>query len=193
MKIFRYHFSDYLWLYLVAVFAWLIIFGFYWLLSKKAAGNHLPYFLMVAIAFSFLGLTIGIHIGLSVSPVVGIIIPSLLTFIGGFVIYVFVFTDKSKLQDGFVLLIILTSLCFFLMLGSDYACSVRNDYEAKLQNYLYNQKKDFEYFKSELAKGNVRMEGEADSLKRHTAHPAPDSLDKKIFDQILKEKQSKQH
>ena len=163
---FNYPFSDYLWLYLLAIIFWCLVFGIVRLTKKMAQKNSLFYFLLLAIAFSFLGLTIGIHIGLSESPVIGVIIPALLTFIGGIMIYAFVFSDKHKMQDGYVLLVIMISLSFFLMLGSDYACSVRVDYDAKEQDYLYAQKKDFEIFKSELEKGNLNQEtptGKADS------------------------------
>jgi hypothetical protein len=189
---FKYQFSDYLWLYLVAVVAWVLIFGMYRLLKRGTAKNTIVYFLLVAIAFSFLGLTIGIHIGLSESPVIGVIIPALLTFIGGFMLYVFVFTDKSKVQDGFVLLIIMISLCFFLMIGSDYACTVRVNYDAKLQDYLYNQKKDFEYFKSELAKGHVQMRGaplpaSTDSSTKVPVSQPSNSTDQDLFNQFKKQ------
>jgi hypothetical protein len=155
---FQYPFSDYLWLYLLAIVFWSLVFGIIRIVKRQIARNNVFYFLLLSVAFSFLGLTIGIHIGLSESPVIGVIIPALLTFIGGIMIYAFVFTDKHKMQDGYVLLTIMISLSFFLMMGSDYACSVRTDYDAKEQDYLYAQKKDFQIFENELAKGKLNQE-----------------------------------
>ncbi len=188
MKLFQYHFSDYLWLYLVAVVVWCSLFGIFRLFKRGPAAKNTAYFLLVAIAFSFLGLTIGLHIGLSESPVIGLVIPALLTFIGGFMVYVFVFTDKSKLQDGFVLLIIMISLCFFLMLGSNYASSVRSEYDRQLQDYLYDQKKDFEFFKSQLVKGNVKMESDTTATSGLKSGDLPNESDKKLFEKLNKNK-----
>lgn len=166
---FKYNFSDYLWLYLLAVIAWAVIFSIVRGISKQVSRGNIFYFLLLAIAFSFLGLTIGIHIGLSESPVIGLIIPALLTFIGGLMIYAFIFADKSKIQDGYVLLVILISLSFFLMLGSDYACSARTDYDARQQDYQLQQKRYFELFTDSLSKSKGHMEQPAAATKIDTA------------------------
>ena len=52
--------------------------------------------LLVVICFSFLGLSIGLLIGLSQSPVVQVAIPGLLTFYGGFITFLFA---KDSFKD----------------------------------------------------------------------------------------------
>ena len=51
-------------------------------------------------SFSFLGLTVGLMSGLSKSPVVGVIIPSILTFYGGVIYYLFLFSNKENKNEN---------------------------------------------------------------------------------------------
>jgi len=174
---FKYSFSDYLWLYGVAIVFWAIVFLILRLFNKNIGIIVICYCLLLSIAFSFLGLTIGILIGLSESPVIGLIIPALLTFFGGFIIYAFVFASKKKIEDGYVLLLILLSVSFFLMLGSDYGGSARCDYDAKESEYEYAQKKDFELFKH-----NLSIEPQRSDMPTQTT----DTATKSLFEGIMK-------
>ncbi|HTE01632.1 MAG TPA: hypothetical protein VK668_20230 [Mucilaginibacter sp.] len=174
---FKYAFSDYFWLYLLAIAFWSIVFAIIHVCNKSILKNNLYYFLLLAISFSFLGLTIGILIGLSESPVIGLIIPALLTFFGGFIIYAFVFAAKKSVQDGYVLLIILLCVSFFLMLGSDYGGRIRCEYDAQETEYKYYQKKDFELFKHNLSLQNGPTEGPV---------AIADTSTKNLFNTIIK-------
>ncbi|MBL7743879.1 MAG: hypothetical protein JNN00_10440, partial [Chitinophagaceae bacterium] len=54
---------------------------------------------LVMLCFSFLGLSIGLLVGLSQSPVVNVTIPALFTFYGGFITYLFA-KDSFKDDEG---------------------------------------------------------------------------------------------
>ncbi len=129
---------------------------------------RIVYFLLIALSFSFLGLSIGILIGSSVSPVIGVIIPALLTFFGGFVTYVFIFKGNS-LNDGYAVATIISSLSFFLILGADYAASMRVRYEKELRLFDENQKRQFEVFKYNLGKGEKVVEASGINLGPNNA------------------------
>jgi hypothetical protein len=55
--------------------------------------------ILLMLCFSFLGLSIGLLVGLSQSPVVNVTIPALFTFYGGFITYLFA-KDSFKDDEG---------------------------------------------------------------------------------------------
>jgi hypothetical protein len=67
------------------------------------------------VCFSFLGLSIGLLVGLSQSPVVHATIPALLTFYGGFITFLFA-KDSFKDEEGklAVLLSAIVVSCFLI-------------------------------------------------------------------------------
>lgn len=81
-----------------------------------------PYFfdvntLLLVLAFSFLGFTIGILIGLSQSPVVGATIPALLTFYGGFLTYLFAKDEFKKTSARNAIVISVIAVSVFVIYG----------------------------------------------------------------------------
>lgn len=74
------------------------------ILAKLSGKPFIPYLfklstLLVMFCFSYLGLSIGLLIGLSQSPVVNVTIPALLTFYGGFITYLLA-KDNFKDEEG---------------------------------------------------------------------------------------------
>lgn len=126
----KFSLSDFYYLYIytaiiLAIFFCLLFFlQKHSKLEKKKRIQILIYFYGLSLGFSFLGLTTGLLIGLSKSPVVGVVIPALLTFFGGFVTYSFIFAQK-KYEDGYVMIVILLCVSFSLILGVDYGTSIR--------------------------------------------------------------------
>lgn len=81
--------------------------------------------LLLVVAFSFLGYTIGLLIGLSQSPVVQAAIPALLTFYGGFITYLFAKESvKSEAKTAIILSVIAVS--FFLIYGVEIGSLEKN-------------------------------------------------------------------
>jgi hypothetical protein len=180
----KYKISDYYWLYAFCIIFWALLYFILKLILYKRKrleylSNRLTFFLFLSIAFSFLGLSTGILIGLSLSPVIGVVIPALLTFFGGFMTYIFVF-GKKAIEDGYVMMTIAITLSFFLILGSDYSASMRITYERELKIYEENQKKEFEIFKSNLSKPNVEFVSPSSDKKAETQAPM-DTMQKTEF------------
>lgn len=166
---------DYMYFYPLTLLFWAAVFGVTWFVKKQTAGKYLSFYFLLAVSFSFLGLTIGIMVGLSESPVIGVVLPALLTFIGGFIIYAFVFSDNSKLGNGYVLMLILISLSFFLMLGSGYSSISRSIFDSHEKEYEFQQKLYFEFYQDSLKK--------AQSLNQ--AVSAPDTQAQSIVKMVL--------
>ena len=70
----------------------------------------------VSIGFSFLGLTMGLFTGLSMTPVVGTIVPAFLTFIGALITYIF-FKENESLINRIIAIECLIFLSVFLFIG----------------------------------------------------------------------------
>jgi hypothetical protein len=73
--------------------------------------------LLLIVAFAFLGYTIGLLIGLSQSPVVHVAVPSLLTFYGGFLTYLFAKDSFKNEKAKTAIIISVMSVSFFLVYG----------------------------------------------------------------------------
>ncbi len=83
-------------------------------------------------AFAFLGYAIGLLVGLSLSPVVQVVIPALLTFYGGFLTYLLskdAFANSKKL---ITILLSAMAVSFFLIYGVEIG-SVERDDATKIQ------------------------------------------------------------
>ena len=160
----KYSLSDFYLLYAYSVLFWGVVYSIIaWLKRKfkKTKNELLPgsilYFFLLSVSFSCLGLTIGLLIGLSISPVIGVVIPALLTFFGGFITYAFVFGNKKE-EDGYIMIIILFTVSFFLILGSDYGASMRAVFQQETRDIENNEKRAFEEYKNNLLKGSIRSD-----------------------------------
>ncbi len=165
---FKHSFSDYYWLFLFIIVFWVFVFAIVHILRKKLArininlnSKILIYLFAIANSFSLLGLTMGLLIGLSLTSVIGIVIPALLTFFGGFLTYVFVLGNKKAL-DGYIMVIILSSISFFMIVGVDYGSAMRIEFVEQEQDRIEHRKREFEILKSNLMKENIQFdEGES--------------------------------
>ncbi|WP_325538411.1 hypothetical protein [Chitinophaga sp.] len=90
------------------------------IISKVKKSKFTFYFfsistVLVMVCFAFLGLSIGLLVGLSQSPVVHVTIPALLTFYGGFITFLFA-KDSFKDEEGklSVLLSAIMVSCFLI-------------------------------------------------------------------------------
>jgi hypothetical protein len=82
--------------------------------------------LLVMLCFSFLGLSIGLLVGLSQSPVVHVTIPGLLTFYGGFITFLFA-KDSFKDEEGKLsTLLSAIAVSCFLIYGVELGAAEKN-------------------------------------------------------------------
>ena len=85
-----------------------------------------PMTLLIVSGFSFLGFAIGLLVGFSISPVVQVVIPALLTFYGGFLTYLFS-KDSSKNPGQYIgVLFAAMAVSFFLIYGVEIGTTERN-------------------------------------------------------------------
>lgn len=131
MNLFNYLTDVYL-VFLTPIVLWVLFYLIYRLVRrfsqivKEIEFKFFIYLTVINIAFSFTGLSIGILTGWSSSPVVGVVIPALLTFFGGMVSYAFVFKkNSSNKSDGLIMAFSLISISFFLIIGTDYGTQIR--------------------------------------------------------------------
>lgn len=111
----------------------LLLYNLYKLLTgQKVNGKFAFYFfdgmtvLMVS-GFSILGFAIGLLVGFSMSPVVHVVIPALLTFYGGFLTYLFS-KDSSKDPKQYIgILLSAMAVSFFLIYGIEIGSAERNE------------------------------------------------------------------
>lgn len=99
---------------------------------------------LLSLCFSFLGLSIGLLVGLSQSPVVHVTVPALFTFYGGFITYLFA-KDSFKDDEG-KLATILSAIAVscFLIYGVELG--------AREKNVAFKSGKEFDlqYLEEEL-------------------------------------------
>jgi hypothetical protein len=161
---FRYVLSDFYWFYLFIAVFWVSVFIVISRLKKtlakigiKATPKQLLYLCSTAVSFSFFGMTMGLLVGQSLAPVVGVVIPALLTFLGGFMAYVFIF-GRKRVFDGYTMIIILVSISLFLIVGADYGAAMRTEFTQQEQDFEYQRKKDFEILRYNLEQEDVQFE-----------------------------------
>lgn len=122
---------------------WVVLFIAYTIIvhlinSKRTDDNKLILYngmFLPTVGFSILGLAIGILTGLSRTPVVDITIPALLTFLAGFVTYVFI-TPKYNFENRLMASLAIFSMAFFLLYGSDKGADARVEYEIYENEYI---------------------------------------------------------
>lgn len=132
----------------------------------KSLSNLITSNILLIISFSELGLTIGLMTGSSLSPVVGNVIPGLLTFFGGIVVYVFLTDDnaeRKQTREGGLLSIFCIS--FFLLFGAEISGDLRVDWKEKQRIKDRQRDKDYEVFKNELKKELMEFEYELGKRK----------------------------
>lgn len=106
---------------------WVAIFLALRLINRLFPGStNLAFFnnnIIVITGFSFVGFTVGVLSGLSKTPVIDVVIPSLLTFISGFFAYIFVtkeFDVENKKFASSILIIFPVFLIHGLEIGSEH-------------------------------------------------------------------------
>lgn len=149
-------------LFLYTIAFWLIVLLFLFIVRsiitdlKTTSPLILINCFLINLGFSFMGLSIGILTGWSSSPVVGVVIPALLTFYGGMVSYSFLFKkEKSSQLNSIVLSGSLISISFFLIIGTDYGTSIRVKAERNNTIIEMQDKMKYETFKHNLKSTNM--------------------------------------
>jgi|GEM_PF-4730290 len=100
-------------------------------------------------SFSVLGLSIGLITGLSRETVAGIVVSALLTFMAGFVTYIFVIKGNTG-ENRRITLVILTSISLSVMIGVDIGIKHRILYEDDNRALELHNQKELEYYKAQL-------------------------------------------
>lgn len=121
--------------------------------SKWARVTNISVF--TALTFSCLGLSIGLITGLSRIPIANVILPAILTFIGGFSAYLFTIKRKdiNEVKSSIIIIFLSISICFGAEIGADYR--IENETFEKEQEHWFN--KDLETHKAilELNKSGI--------------------------------------
>ncbi|HEX7847851.1 MAG TPA: hypothetical protein VF476_18755 [Chitinophagaceae bacterium] len=92
-------------------------FSFYFIKSSS---------LLLIFCFSFLGLSIGLLVGLSQSPVVHVTIPALLTFYGGFITYLFAKDSFKDEESRLATILSAIAVSCFLLYGVELGSTEKN-------------------------------------------------------------------
>lgn len=159
MKPFELFTSDIILLYYIqAGLIFLLVFIFY-IFNKYVkiyfilkAIDFVELFLII-ICFAFVGTTLGLMIGASKSPVVGVFIPTLLSFLSGFVAYLFVTKKAINTRTNRVYVSVsIIVLSFFVVIGASKGASERynDEYEKNQEEKMYKLKEKELDFKLKL-------------------------------------------
>ena len=98
--------------------------------------------LLLVVAFSCLGLTIGLMIGLSQSPVVHVAIPAMLTFYSGFLTYLFTKESFVNTKAKKAILFSVIAISVFLIYGIEIGSTEKNkavESKRKFDLYYFEQ------------------------------------------------------
>ncbi len=82
--------------------------------------------ILIVSGFSFLGFAIGLLVGMSLSPVVQVVIPELLTFYGGFLTYIIAKESIAERQRYISVLLSAMAISFFLIYGIEIGSAERD-------------------------------------------------------------------
>ncbi len=104
---------------------------------------------LIFLGFAILGLSIGLLSGSSLSPVIGHVIPSVLTFLGLIVVYQFASDKMPDVNKNIIAVSILLN-CVFMLYGNEMSSIYRIKVENKKLLEEHNRKKDLESHKNEL-------------------------------------------
>lgn len=153
--------SKFFYYYLGTFIFWTIIFIGIRIFSKKGKKeiNLLNSFL-IALGFSFLGLTIGIILGLSKSPLGEVIISTIFTLIGGVSIYLFAGKDNQFFQkeNQRHVSMLLIGISLFLVVGMENATMERVRAESLIKQQDLTIKKEMERYKMELREYEIKQD-----------------------------------
>ena len=81
--------------------------------------------LFLSLGFGFLGLTLGIFVGFSSSPVINVIIPALLSFIGGFITFLFISPKVNSISNRIGAGMFLSVLSITVIYGTEIGINSR--------------------------------------------------------------------
>jgi hypothetical protein len=104
---------------------------------------------LIFLGFAILGLSVGLLSGSSLSPVIGQVIPSVLTFLGLIVVYQFA-SDKMPSVNKNIIAVSILLNCIFILYGNEISSIHRMKVENKKALEEHNRKKDLESHKTNL-------------------------------------------
>lgn len=119
--------------------------------------------------FSLLGLTIGLLSGSSLSPVIGTVIPSTLTFFGLIVIYQFS-TERHTDENKNIIAICILLNCVFMLYGNEMSSKFRMPFEENKRKAEHDFSKDIETHKNNLQIELKKHEFRLDSIMKTIEH-----------------------
>lgn len=153
--------SKFFYYYLGTFAFWVILFSCIRFFSKKetTTANLLNIFL-IALGFSFLGLTIGIILGLSQSPLGQVIISTIFTLIGGVSVYLFAGKENHVFQkeNQRYVSMLLIGISLFLIIGMENASIERVRAESLIKQQELNIQKELERYKLELRAYEIKQD-----------------------------------
>ena len=170
--------SHPVYLFITAFIVLLVLLVFFFSLIKIIK-RSIPFDLLfeafsIILGFCFLGMTIGLFIGLSKTPVVGLVIPALLTFIAGLISYFFLTQrDSISVQNRIFSGLSLATLCISLVIGMHYGV-LRRTQDQYFQDFENLKTKEFEH----LLKIDIEM---------FKNHPEKYHNDSSYYHKIFKE------
>lgn len=146
-------------IFLIVLACWLAVFilsiAIYFILRLRTKLSLLSLIFgwTTVLAFAFIGLAVGLLTGWSSSPVVGVIIPALLTFFGGIITYGYLFGSKkgyAKSMNGIVVSVSIAAMAFCIVYGTDYGVNIRSKAEFKHKTEEMHRQMEMETFRHNL-------------------------------------------
>lgn len=155
------HYSFYFLIILLYWIIFIIILEIYKRIFKKKM--NIEGFFLINLGFSYLSFTVGVLVGLSRTPVVDVTIPAILTFLGGFITYIFV-NKKFHIENRKLISIILIMTSFFLIFGVE----IGAEHRFKTEEYLREREEWAQERVIQIKhENNMNFEILKDSLKNH--------------------------
>lgn len=137
---------------------------------------------LISISSSFLGTTLGLFIGLSNTPVVGVFVPALLTFISGIITYFYVTKkDEFVYENRIIVSINLILISFFLVVGAAKGSEKRLKIELEMQyrDYIYKiEEKEFDLKMKVVYEKSKKDTSEFETVKKINFEEVKDILKK---------------
>lgn len=154
---------------------------FVYVLKKNVTISLFIEFFVITNGFALLGFSLGSIIGLSRSPVIAALLPAFLTFMGGFLIYIFVQKDNFiTLKNKIIVSLIMSSLSVNLIFGVELGSIERKSavyhnrvtehlIEMEMKEFEHLLKLDYELFKANNSSYKIEQKNYQSILKRYEA------------------------
>lgn len=192
-------FPVYLCIILFCFVFYILSFGLIKFFKKNISFESSIEVFLIVLGFTLFGFSLGLIVGLSRSPVIAALTPAFLTFIGGFLVFIFVqkndlLSIQNKITSAFIMVGISISLIYGIEIGARERQNITN--VEKINNHLMKMeliefehliRLDYENFKNDTTNHQIKLKSYESIFDRYKQ---PEEITLEDIQEIYKSEQN---